>query len=77
MLFDLAKIIVIIQLEALKTQREVCTFLGNYKYYIKFIKIHINIIALLEKLLHKQGDFEWGKDQDKAFYELKERMKNA
>jgi len=50
---DPTKIIVIINLEPPKNVNQLCVMLGHTRYYRKFIKAYVQIIAPMEKLLKK------------------------
>ena len=56
---------------------DVRAFLGFCNYYRKFIKRYIDIFRPLHKLLYKDTDLEWGKEQTTAFRQLKEALTQA
>lgn len=47
-------------------------FLGVFEYYHQFIPNYSNITALLFNQTHKDREFNWGLEEDKAFNQLKE-----
>lgn len=51
LLVDLAKIEIIVNLPLPTLVKEVCTVLGNIRYYRKFIRGYVEITVPLEKLL--------------------------
>ena len=53
MMVDPVKIVVILNLEAPRSVKQLCTTLGHTRYYKKFIKGYSQITALMEKLLKK------------------------
>ena len=56
---------------------DVRAFLGFCNYYRKFINRYIDISRPLNKLLCKDTDLEWGKEQTTAFRQLKEALTQA
>jgi hypothetical protein len=61
-LVDLAKIIVIMELEPLTSVRQLRETLGHTGYYRKFIKGYAQITTPMEKLLKKEAKFQWNED---------------
>jgi len=62
LMVDLAKIMAIINLEAPKSAKQLCTTLGHTGYYRKFIKSYVEITMLMEKLLKKNATFCWNEE---------------
>ena len=62
LMVDPAKIIVIVNLEAPRTVKQLCTTLGHMGYYRKFIKAHAEITTPMEKLLKKYATFYWDEE---------------
>ena len=62
LMVDPAKIMVIINLEAPRSVKQLCTILGHTRYYRKFIKIYAQIIVPMEKLLKKDATFCWNEE---------------
>jgi len=59
LMVDPRNIMVIINLEALSSVKQLCTTLGHTRYYRKFNKSYAQIIVLMEKLLKKDAMFCW------------------
>jgi len=71
---DPANIVVIINLEALRSVKPLCVTLGHTGYYWKFIKIYAQITAPMEKLLKKDATFCWDEECYWSLDVLKEKM---
>lgn len=71
---DPEKINAINTIKELRSVAEVKSFLGLCSYYRKFINQFSIIARPLYKLLEKNSQFEWGKESEKAFIYLKERL---
>lgn len=65
---------VILNLEASRSVKQLHTTLGHTGYYRKFIKIYAQITASMEKLLKKDVTFWWNNDCKKILDVLKEKM---
>lgn len=74
---DLAKISMIISLEALKNVKKLCIMLAHTGYYRKFIKAYAQITLPMEILLKKDAKFCWDEDCQKSLDILKEKMVTA
>ena len=59
---DLAKVAVIVHMEALETVKQLRSLLGHTGYYRRFIRNYAKITAPLEKLLWKSEVFQWTDD---------------
>jgi len=59
---DLAKIVLIVNLEAPRSIKQLCLMLGHTGYYRKFIKAYAQITAPMEKLLKKDATFCWDEE---------------
>lgn len=71
---DHVKIIVIVNLEAPKNFKKLCTTLGHTGYYRKFIKVYAQVTRSMEKLLKKDEMFCWDEDCQRNLDVLKEKM---
>jgi hypothetical protein len=60
-----------------RTTTEVHAFLGLASYYRRFIKGYSNIAAPIYELLKKETKFEWTKERQETFNELKTRLTQA
>lgn len=67
------KIVVILNLEALRSVKQLRATLGHTGYYIKFIQGYAQITALMEKLLKKDATFCWNNHCKKILDILKEK----
>ena len=74
---DLEKVEAIQNWEAPKTQKEVRRFLGFANYYRTFIPNYSKIAGPLTALTGKATPFSWGKSEEKAFEDLKDRFCRA
>lgn len=68
---DLAKIVLIINLDMPKNMMELYVTLGHTSYYQKFIKAYAQITALMEKILRKDVTFCWDDERQKRLDILK------
>jgi len=59
-----------------KTSKQVKSFLGVASYYRRFIERFSQISAPLRELMSKDKTFTWGKEQQDAFDELKNKLCN-
>jgi len=71
---DPAKVKAILDQPAPTTIRGVRGFLGMAAYYRRFIQGFATIAEPINALVKKDGPFQWGPKQDRAFEELKERL---
>ena len=55
-----------------KTVKEMQKFLGLVNYYRRFVKDFAKIAKLMHKLVRKDKKQNWGKEQEKAFKQLKQ-----
>ena len=60
-----------------KNKQELQSFIGMITYYDKFLPQLSTMMDPLHKLLRKNAKFVWGKAQDKAFKEVKEKLQSA
>ncbi len=74
---DLTKIVVILNLEALRSVKQLCTTFGHIGYYKKFIKSYAQITVPMEKLLKRDVTFCWNDDCMKSLDVLKEKLASA
>eukprot|EP00253_Pinus_taeda_P005407 PITA_05407 len=77
LIVDLAKITVIINLEASRSVKELHAMLGQTGYYQKFIKSYAQITVLMERLLKKDATFCWDEECQWSLDVLKEKMVSA
>jgi len=73
-MIDLAKIAVIINLEAPRSVKHMCTTLGHTGYYRMFIKGYAQITTPMEKFLKKDVMLYWNEDCQKILDVLKGKM---
>eukprot|EP00253_Pinus_taeda_P004566 PITA_04566 len=66
LMVDLAKIAVILNLEAPRSVKQLCATLGHRGYYRKFIKGYAQITMPMEKLLKKDVTFCWNEECKKS-----------
>lgn len=59
-----------------KTRKQIKSFMGFASYYRKFIDRFAKIAAPINWLLRKESKYEWTKECDNAFNELKEKLVN-
>jgi len=71
---DPTKIAMILNLEASRSAKQLCTTLGHRGYYQNFIKGYAQITVPMEKLLKKDVTFCWNDDCKKSLDILKEKM---
>ena len=62
LMVDPTKIAVIVNLEAPRNVKQLCTTLGHMGYYRKFIKSYAQVNVALEKLLNKDAPFYWDEE---------------
>eukprot|EP00253_Pinus_taeda_P007445 PITA_07445 len=74
---DPAKLIVIINLEAPRSVKQLCATLGHTWYYRKFVKGYAQITAPMEKLLKKDVAFCWNEECQHSLDVLKEKIVTA
>jgi len=74
---DPAKIVVILNLQALRSVKQLCTTLEHIGYSRKFIKGYVQITAPMEQLLKKDATYCWNDDYKKSLEILKEKMASA
>lgn len=77
LMVDPTNIMVILNLEAPRSVKQLHATLGNTRYYKKFIKGYAHITAPIEKLLEKDVTFCWNKHCKKILDVLKEKMVTA
>jgi hypothetical protein len=65
------KVEAILRLQAPKTKRQLRHFLGMVNYYRDMWQRRSHILAPLTSLVSKDAKYIWGKEQDKAFKEMK------
>ena len=76
LMVDIAKIAVIINLEAMRSVKQLRATLGHIGYYRKFIKSYAQIIMPMEKLLKKNATFYWNDECQKSLDVLKEKSRS-
>ncbi|KAK1432277.1 hypothetical protein QVD17_09172 [Tagetes erecta] len=76
-LVDPSKVEAILKWVPPKNPTEVRSFLGLAGYYRRFIRDFSSMALPLTKLTRKNEKFVWGKDQEEAFKELKEKLSSA
>ena len=74
---DPAKIVVIVNLDAPRSVKQLHEMLGHTRYYRKFIKVYAHITAPMEKLLNKDATFCWDEEFQCSLDVLKEKMVTA
>ncbi len=74
---DPEKIKVIENYPPLASALDVQRFMGLTTYYRKFVEHFASIARPLTQLTHKDVDFQWGPEQQKAFEELKKHLITA
>eukprot|EP00253_Pinus_taeda_P023085 PITA_23085 len=77
LMVDPAKIVVILNLEAQRSVKQLRATLGHTRYYKKFIKGYARITAPMENLLKKDVTLCWNEDYKKILDVLKENMVTA
>ena len=70
-------IVAILNLEALRSVKQLHTTLGHTGYYRKFVKSYAQITAPMEKLLKKDATYCWNDDCRKLLDVLKQKMASA
>ena len=71
---DPEKVKAIIECPEPKNLKEVQAFLGFANFYQKFIQGYLKVVTPLITLIKKEQPFNWGKEQQDAFYELKKKF---
>ena len=72
---DPAKIVVILNLEALRSVKQLCATLGHTGYYRKFIKGFSQVCApILETIREVNQPFQWTEAADRNFNSLKRKI---
>ena len=74
---DPAKIAAIVEWPKTTNITEVRSFLGLAGYYRRFVKDFSKIAAPLTQLLGKNHDFEWTKEYEASFQELRQKLVTA
>jgi len=74
---DPVNIAVIVNLEAPRNIKQLCTTLGHTRYYKKFIKAYVQITVPVEKLLKKDMTFCCDEECQRNLDVLKEKMVTA
>ncbi|GJY99984.1 putative reverse transcriptase domain-containing protein, partial [Tanacetum coccineum] len=74
---DPSKIEAVKNWKAPRTPSEVHSFLGLAGYYRRFIENFSKIAKSLTILTQKSKTFDWGKEQERAFQTLKDKLCNA
>ena len=74
---DLAKIVVILNLQVPRSVEQLHTTLGHTGYYQKFIKRYAQITESMEQLLKKDSTYCWNEECKKSLETLKEKMASA
>ena len=69
--------VVIINLEAPRSVKQLRATLGHTRYYRKFIKSYAEITVLMEKLLKKDAMFCWNEECQQSLDVLKKKMVTA
>lgn len=71
------KIVIILNMEASCSVKQLCTTLGHTDYHRKFIKSYAKITAPMEKILKKDATYCWNDDCMKSLDVLKEKLASA
>jgi hypothetical protein len=74
LLVDPSKISIIVDLPPPTSVRQLRTALGHTGYYRNFIKGYEHITTPMEKLLKKDGKFQWTEECQQSFDALKKKM---
>ena len=74
---DPAKIVVILNLEAQRSVKQLHATMGHTRYYKKFKKSYAQITAPMEKLLEKDLTYCWNDDCMKSLDVLKGKLDSA
>lgn len=74
---DLVKIAIILNLQALRSVKQLRATLGHMGYYWKFIKSYAQITAPMEQLLKNDATYCWNEECNKSLEKLKEKMASA
>jgi hypothetical protein len=73
-LVDKTKVVVILNMPPPTSTHQCRSTLGHIRYYRKFVRRYVTIIAPLEHLLKKSELFQWTLECDRAFEILKENL---
>ena len=76
MTVDLEKVKSIVEWPIPKNVHDVCSFHGLATFYRRFIRGFSMIVALITDCIRK-GEFEWTRNANKAFLEIKDKMTKA
>lgn len=71
---DLAKIVIILNLEPSRSVKQLCSTLGHTGYYKKFIKNYAQITVPMEEILKKDVTYFWNDDCIRSFDVLKGKL---
>jgi hypothetical protein len=74
LLVDLAKIVVIMDLQPPTLVRQMRETMVHTGYFMKFIKVYAQITTPMEKLLKKEAKFQWNEDSQKILDTLKHKL---
>lgn len=74
---DPMKIVVILNLQALQSVKQLCSTLRHTGYYRKFIKRYAQIMEPIEWLLKKDATYYWNEECKKILETLKQKMASA
>ncbi len=72
-----SKIDAILQLPAPKDVTQVMTFLGMVGFYQAHLKNYSSIKEPIQRLIRKDVEWEWGKEQTEAFEKIKKMLSEA
>ena len=77
LMVDPVKIVIIVNLPAPNSVKQLRTVLGHTGYYRKFIKGYAKITAPMENMLKKEAKFLWNEEFQQSLDTLKEKMVTA
>jgi len=77
LMVDPAKIVVVVNMEAPRSVKQLCSAFGHTGYYRKCIKFYAQITMPMEKLLKKDAKFCWDEEFHCSLDVLKEKMVTA
>eukprot|EP00253_Pinus_taeda_P032807 PITA_32807 len=77
LIVHLAKIAVILNLQAPRSVKQLCATLGHTSYYQKFINSYAQITTPMEQLLKKDTTYYWNEECNKSLETVKEKMESA
>jgi hypothetical protein len=72
-----SKVEVVMPIPRPRDVSRLCTFLGLYNYYRKFVKTFSAIAKPLTMLTRNDQPWLWGDEQEAVFQQLKERLASA